>query len=217
MKYFAPPVEKLIEQFERLPGIGYKTAQRLAFFVLDLPKDQAEEFAKAILDAKQTVHTCKVCQNLTDGEICSICSDPMRDKGLICVVTDPKDVVALERTREYKGLYHVPHGVISPLNGIGPDQLRIKELLQRVADEDIREVIMATNPDTEGEATAMYLSRLLKPFGVAVTRLAYGVLCGRASGICRRSDPHPGSGRPHSDLNTAKERAKRHALFFILR
>lgn len=178
MKYFAPPVEKLIEQFERLPGIGYKTAQRLAFFVLDLPKDQAEEFAKAILDAKQTVHTCRVCQNLTDGEICSICSDPMRDKGLICVVTDPKDVVALERTREYKGLYHVLHGVISPLNGIGPDQLRIKELLQRVADEDIREVIMATNPDTEGEATAMYLSRLLKPFGVAVTRLAYGVPVG---------------------------------------
>ena len=178
MKYFAPPVEKLIEQFERLPGIGYKTAQRLAFFVLDLPKDQAEEFARAILDAKQTVHTCKVCQNLTDGEICSICSDPMRDKGLICVVTDPKDVVALERTREYKGLYHVLHGVISPLNGIGPDQLRIKELLQRVADEDIREVIMATNPDTEGEATAMYLSRLLKPFGVAVTRLAYGVPVG---------------------------------------
>ncbi len=178
MKYFAPPVEKLIEQFELLPGIGYKPAQRLAFFVLDLPKDQAEEFAKAILDAKQTVHTCKVCQNLTDGEICSICSDPMRDKGLICVVTDPKDVVALERTREYKGLYHVLHGVISPLNGIGPDQLRIKELLQRVADEDIREVIMATNPDTEGEATAMYLSRLLKPFGVAVTRLAYGVPVG---------------------------------------
>lgn len=178
MKYFAPPVEKLIEQFERLPGIGYKTAQRLAFFVLDLPKDQAEEFAKAILDAKQTVHTCRVCQNLTDGEICSICSDPMRDKGLICVVTDPKDVVALERTREYKGLYHVLHGVISPLNGIGPDQLRIKELLQRVADEDIREVIMATNPDTEGEATATYLSRLLKPFGVAVTRLAYGVPVG---------------------------------------
>ena len=173
MKYFAPPVEKLIEQFERLPGIGYKTAQRL-----DLPKDQAEEFAKAILDAKQTVHTCRVCQNLTDGEICSICSDPMRDKGLICVVTDPKDVVALERTREYKGLYHVLHGVIPPLNGIGPDQLRIKELLQRVADEDIREVIMATNPDTEGEATAMYLSRLLKPFGVAVTRLAYGVPVG---------------------------------------
>ena len=178
MKYFAPPVEKLIEQFERLPGIGYKTAQRLAFFVLDLPEDQAAEFAQAILDAKQTVHTCKVCQNLTDGEICSICSDPMRDKGLICVVTDPKDVVALERTREYKGLYHVLHGVISPLNGIGPDQLRIKELLQRLADEDIREVIMATNPDTEGEATAMYLSRLLKPFGVAVTRLAYGVPVG---------------------------------------
>ncbi len=178
MEYFPAPLEALVEQFARLPGIGGKSAQRLAFFVLDLPKDQAEEFAKAILDAKQTVHTCKVCQNLTDGEICSICSDPMRDKGLICVVTDPKDVVALERTREYKGLYHVLHGVISPLNGIGPDQLRIKELLQRVADEDIREVIMATNPDTEGEATAMYLSRLLKPFGVAVTRLAYGVPVG---------------------------------------
>ena len=198
MKYFAPPVEKLIEQFERLPGIGYKTAQRLAFFVLDLPKDQAEEFAKAILDAKQTVHTCKVCQNLTDGEICSICSDPMRDKGLICVVTDPKDVVALERTREYKGLYHVLHGVISPLNGIGPDQLRIKELLQRVADEDIREVIMATNPDTEGEDTAMYLSRLLKPFGVAVTRLAYGDVYKRQM--------YPGAGARSGDGDGEGER-----------
>lgn len=178
MKYFAAPVEKLIEQFERLPGIGYKTAQRLAFFVLNLPKEQAEEFAQAILDAKNTVSTCKVCQNLTDGEICSICSDTTRDHGTICVVTDPKDVIALERTREYKGVYHVLHGVISPLGGVGPDQLRIKELLQRVADEEIQEIIMATNPDTEGEATAMYLSRLLKPFGVRITRLAYGVPVG---------------------------------------
>lgn len=178
MKYFAAPVEKLIEQFERLPGIGYKTAQRLAFFVLNLPKDQAEEFAQAILDAKNTVSTCKICQNLTDGEVCSICGDATRDHATICVVTDPKDVIALERTREYKGVYHVLHGVISPLSGVGPDQLRIKELLQRVADEDIQEIIMATNPDTEGEATAMYLSRLLKPFGVKITRLAYGVPVG---------------------------------------
>ena len=176
--FFPTALENLIDKFAMLPGIGKKSAQRLAFFVLGLPEGEAESFADAIIQARGTVHTCKVCQNLTDGEICSICSDPMRDKGLICVVTDPKDVVALERTREYKGLYHVLHGVISPLNGIGPDQLRIKELLQRVADEDIREVIMATNPDTEGEATAMYLSRLLKPFGVAVTRLAYGVPVG---------------------------------------
>ena len=156
MKYFAAPVEKLIEQFERLPGIGYKTAQRLAFFVLGLPNEQAEEFAQAILDAKHTVSTCKICQNLTDHEVCSICSDPARDHTTICVL----------------------HGVISPLNGVGPDQLRIKELLQRVADEEIHEIIMATNPDTEGEATAMYLSRLLKPFGVRITRLAYGVPVG---------------------------------------
>ncbi|WP_458863619.1 recombination mediator RecR [Acidaminobacterium chupaoyuni] len=180
MKYFAAPVEKLIEQFERLPGIGYKTAQRLAFFVLALPREQAEEFAQAILEAKNTVSTCKICQNLTDSETCSICSDPTRDHHTICVVTDPKDVIALERTREYHGLYHVLHGAISPLNGIGPEQLRIKELLERVADEteDVTEVIMATNPDTEGEATAMYLSRLLKPFGVRITRLAYGVPVG---------------------------------------
>jgi len=148
MKYFAAPVEKLIEQFERLPGIGYKTAQRLAFFVLALPREQAEEFAQAILEAKNTVSTCKICQNLTDSETCSICSDPTRDHHTICVVTDPKDVIALERTREYHGLYHVLHGAISPLNGIGPEQLRIKELLERVADEteDVTEVIMAQTP-----------------------------------------------------------------------
>lgn len=178
MKFFAPPVERLIEEFARLPGIGRKTAQRLAFYVLDLPKEDAQRFADAILQAKNKVFTCKLCQNLTDTEVCSICSNPNRDSGLICVVADPRDVLAFERTREYNGLYHVLHGVISPMNHIGPDDIRIRELLQRVADTDVREVIIATNPDTEGEATAMYLARLLKPFGVVVTRLAYGIPVG---------------------------------------
>ena len=178
MQFFAAPVERLIEQFEKLPGIGHKSAQRLAFFILSLPSEEAEAMANAILDAKRTIFTCKVCQNLTDREVCPICSNPSRDAGIICVVTDPKDVAALERTREFGGLYHVLHGVISPLNHIGPDDLRIKELLERVAASDVREVIMATNQDTEGEATAMYLSRLLKPFGVRITRLAYGVPVG---------------------------------------
>lgn len=178
MKFFAPPVERLIEEFARLPGIGQKTAQRLAFHVLDMSKEDAQHFADAIMQAKSTVFTCKVCQNLTDSEICPICSNPNRDPGVICVVADPRDVLAFERTREYNGLYHVLHGVISPMNHIGPDDIRIRELLQRVADTDVREVIIATNPDTEGEATAMYLARLLKPFGVAVTRLAYGIPVG---------------------------------------
>ena len=178
MKFFAPPVERLIEGFARLPGIGQKTAQRLAFHVFDMPKEDAQRFADAIMQAKSTVFTCKVCQNLTDSEICPICSNPNRDPGVICVVADPRDVLAFERTREYNGLYHVLHGVISPMNHIGPDDIRIRELLQRVADTDVREVIIATNPDTEGEATAMYLARLLKPFGVAVTRLAYGIPVG---------------------------------------
>ncbi len=178
MKFFAPPVERLIEEFARLPGIGQKTAQRLAFHVLDMSKEDAQRFADAIMQAKSTVFTCKVCQNLTDSEICPICSNPNRDPGVICVVADPRDVLAFERTREYNGLYHVLHGVISPMNHIGPDDIRIRELLQRVADTDVHEVIIATNPDTEGEATAMYLARLLKPFGVAVTRLAYGIPVG---------------------------------------
>jgi recombination protein RecR len=178
MKYYAAPLEKLIEQFERLPGIGHKSAQRLAFHVLSLPDGEAEEFARAILDARGSIHTCRVCQNLTEGDLCPICADPRRDATTICVVADPKDLIAIERTREYHGLYHVLHGVISPLNDVGPDQLRIKELLQRVADTDVHEIIMATNPDTEGETTAMYLSRLLKPFGVKVTRLAYGIPVG---------------------------------------
>ena len=165
MRYFPAAFETLTEQFARLPGIGSKTAQRLAFHVLSLPDDAAAEFASAILQAKKTIHTCPVCQNLTDEPVCSICSDPQRDHGQICVVAEPKDVIAMERTREYHGLYHVLHGVISPLNHIGPDDIRIRELLDRVGKEEVREVIMATNPDTEGEATAMYLSRLLRPVG----------------------------------------------------
>ena len=178
MKFFAPPVERLIEEFARLPGIGQKTAQRLAFHVLDMSKEDAQKFADTIVEAKSTVFTCKVCQNLTDSEVCPICANPNRDHGVICVVADPRDVLAFERTREFNGLYHVLHGVISPMNHVGPDDIRIRELLQRVADTDVREGIIATNPDTEGEATAMYLSRLLKPFGVSVTRLAYGIPVG---------------------------------------
>ena len=180
MPFFAQPVEKLIEEFAKLPGIGQKTAQRLAFYILNQPKETAEAFAQALLDAKEKVYTCKVFQNLTDSEVCSICSNPARDHGVICVVTEPKDVIAFERTREFNGLYHVLHGTISPLGGVGPDDIRIKELLERVADEeeDVREVILATNPDTEGEATAMYLSRLLRPFDIKITRLAYGMPVG---------------------------------------
>ncbi len=178
MQFFAPPVERLIEEFARLPGIGQKTAQRLAFHVLNQPKEDAERFAEAILQAKQQIFTCKVCQNLTDSEVCPICSNPTRDKGVSCVVADPRDVIAFERTREFHGLYHVLHGTISPLNHVGPDDIRIRELLTRVAETDVREIIIATNPDTEGEATAMYISRLLKPFNVRVTRLAYGIPVG---------------------------------------
>ena len=178
MQYFPAALQDLADQFGRLPGIGGKTAQRLAFYVLGLPDDEAQAFADAILTAKRSVHTCPVCQNLTDREICPICSDDLRDRGLICVVADPKDVIAMERSREFSGVYHVLHGVISPLNHVTQDDIRIKELLQRVASGQVREVIMATNPDTEGEATAMYISRLLRPMEVKVTRLAYGVPVG---------------------------------------
>ena len=178
MRAFPAALERLTEQFARLPGIGMKSAQRLAFYVLSLPKDEAQSFAQAILDAKDSVRLCPVCQNLTDQELCAICADPERDHSLICVVAEPKDVIAMERAREYHGVYHVLHGVISPLSHVGPDDLRIRELLNRVADGSVREVIMATNPDTEGEATAMYLSRLLRPMGVKVTRLAYGIPVG---------------------------------------
>ena len=178
MQYFPAALQELADQFARLPGIGGKTAQRLAFYVLGLPMEDAQSFADAIIEAKQTVHTCPVCQNLTDREICPICDDDMRDKGLICVVAEPKDVIAMERSREFSGVYHVLHGVISPLNHVTQDDIRIKELLQRVANGTVREVIMATNPDTEGEATAMYISRLLRPMEVKVTRLAYGIPVG---------------------------------------
>ena len=178
MLYFPAALQELSDQFARLPGIGGKTAQRLAFYVLSLPEEDAQAFADAIVSAKQTVHTCPVCQNLTDREICTICNDDMRDKGLICVVAEPKDVIAMERSREFNGVYHVLHGVISPLNHVTQDDIKIKELLQRVAQGGVREVIMATNPDTEGEATAMYISRLLRPMQIKVTRLAYGVPVG---------------------------------------
>ena len=178
MQYFPAALQDLADQFGRLPGIGGKTAQRLAFHVLSLPLEDAESFANAILEAKRTVHTCPVCQNLTDRALCPICDDDMRDKGQICVVAEPKDVIAMERSREFGGVYHVLHGVISPLNHVSQDDIKIRELLHRVAAGDVREVIMATNPDTEGEATAMYISRLLRPMEVKVTRLAYGVPVG---------------------------------------
>ena len=178
MRYFPAALERLTEQFAKLPGIGGKTAQRLAFYLLSLPEEEVAEFAAALTEAKKSVHFCPVCQNLTDRDICPICDDDSRDHGVICVVADPKDVIAMERAREFSGVYHVLHGVISPLNHIGPDDIRIRELLNRVAKGGVREVIMATNPDTEGEATAMYISRLLRPMEVRVTRLAYGIPVG---------------------------------------
>ena len=178
MQYFPVALQELADQFARLPGIGGKTAQRLAFHVLSLPEDEAQEFADAIMAAKKTVHTCPVCQNLTDREVCPICDDDLRDRSIICVVAEPKDVIAMERSREFSGVYHVLHGVISPLNHVTQDDIKIRELLMRVGSGQVREVIMATNPDTEGEATAMYISRLLRPLEVKVTRLAYGVPVG---------------------------------------
>lgn len=178
MSFFPASLENLVDKFASLPGIGRKSAQRLAFYILGLPELEARAFADAILAAKSSVHCCSVCQNLTEEEICSICSSTTRDHGTICVVSEPRDVLSIERGREYNGDYHVLHGVLSPMSHVGPDDIRIKELLVRVAENDIEEIIMATNPDTEGEATAMYISRLLKPFEVKVTRLAYGIPVG---------------------------------------
>ena len=178
MSFFPASLENLIDKFAALPGIGRKSAQRLAFHVLSLPEAEALSFADAITEAKRSVHTCRICQNLTEGEICSICASDRRDHSTICVVSEPRDVLSIERGHEYNGSYHVLHGVLSPMNHVGPEDIRIKELLHRVAEEDVSEVIMATNPDTEGEATAMYLSRLLKPFQIRVTRLAYGIPVG---------------------------------------
>lgn len=178
MSFFPASLETLIDKFAALPGIGRKSAQRLAFHVLSGSDEEADSFADAIKNAKKNIHFCKVCQNLTEDEICPICSSTKRDRSLICVVSDPKDVLSIERGREYNGTYHVLHGVLSPMNHIGPDDIKIKELLVRLADEEVAEVIMATNPDTEGEATAMYISRLIKPFNIKVSRLAYGIPVG---------------------------------------
>lgn len=178
MQFFPAALQNLADQFGRLPGIGSKTAMRLAFHVLELPLEEAQAFSEAILDAKAKVHACPCCQNLTDEEMCPICRDDDRDHSLICVVAEPKDVIAMERSREFRGVYHVLHGVISPLNRVTQDDIRIRELLQRVAEGNVREIIMATNPDTEGEATAMYISRLLRPMEIKVTRLAYGIPVG---------------------------------------
>ena len=172
------PLARLVEQLERLPGIGHKSAQRLAYYLLNIGDGAAADFVGAITDAREKIHECRICHNLTDQELCPICRTDSRDKGIICVVEDPRDVMAFERTREYNGTYHVLHGTISPMDGVGPDQLRIKQLLARIAGEEVREVIMATNPTVEGEATAMYISKLLKPFEVRVTRLAYGIPVG---------------------------------------
>ena len=178
MAEYIESLRNLAEKFGRLEGVGKKTAMRMAFSVLELDVEEAEDFARAILDAKEKIHLCPICQNLTDREVCPICADEERDRSVICVVTDARTVLAMEKVREYRGTYHVLHGLISPMNGITPEQLKIKVLLARVGTGEVGEVIVATNPTVEGEATAMYLSRLLQPFGVRVTRLAYGVPVG---------------------------------------
>ena len=178
MNYSVLPLTKLTECFARLPGIGRKSAQRLAFHILRMPEEEAKAFANAILEAREKIGYCEICKNITDTPRCAICSDETRDKSTVCVVEDPRDVIAIERTKEYHGLYHVLGGLISPMDGIGPENLFIKELLARLGDGTVKEVIMATNPTIEGEATAMYLSRLIKPMGIKVSRLAYGIPVG---------------------------------------
>lgn len=178
MSYNIVPLNELINQFSRLPGIGKKTAQRLAYSIIEQPPERAKQFADALINAREKIHLCKVCQTLTDKDICDFCSDEKRDRTTVCVVEDPRDVMAFERTREYKGVYHVLHGVISPLDGVGPEQLKLKELMSRLSSGEVKEIIMATNPTVEGEATASYISRLVKPMGIKVTRLAYGIPVG---------------------------------------
>lgn len=172
------PLEELVNQFARLPGIGRKTARRLAYSIIEQPEERAKQFADALINAKEKIRFCSVCQNFTDKEVCHICSDEKRDRSTVCVVEDPRDVAAFERTREFRGLYHVLHGVISPLDNIGPDKLKIKELIARLSTGEIKEIIMATNPTVEGEATSGYISKLIKPFGIKVSRLAYGIPVG---------------------------------------
>lgn len=178
MGYYAPPLARLIEVFEKLPGIGHKTAQRLAFHMLNAPQADAENFAAALLEAKEKIHYCSVCQNLTDDDVCELCSSTKRDHTVICVVEGVRDLLAMERTHEYRGMYHVLHGALSPLDGIGPDDLKIKELLVRLSKEPVTELIMATNSNVEGEATAMYLCKLVQPFGIKVTKIAHGIPVG---------------------------------------
>ena len=178
MAEYIESLQHLAEEFGRLEGVGKKTAMRMAFSVLELEQEEAEAFASAILEARRIIHLCPVCQNLTDRDLCPICADPTRDHSLICVVTDAKAVLSMEKVREFRGVYHVLHGLISPINGVTPEHLKIKELLTRVETGEVQEIIVATNPTVEGEATAMYLSRLLRPLGVRVTRLAYGVPVG---------------------------------------
>ena len=171
-------LEKLIEEFRKMPSVGVKSAERMAYYILGLDDEDTKSLVDAINNAHTNIHTCSVCHNLTEDEKCSICNNPKRDQSVICVVENPRDVTAFERTHEYKGVYHVLHGVLSPMNNIGPDNIRIKELIQRMADDSVNEVIMATNATTEGEATAMYIARLLKPMGIQVSRLAYGIPVG---------------------------------------
>src|SRR4051812_17539182 len=176
--YYAKPLARLVAELEKLPGIGPKSAQRLAFYLLRLPPEEACLLANAIVEVKEQIHTCSVCFNFTDQEVCEICSSPRRDKTLLCVVADPRDLIAIERTNEFRGLYHVLGGVISPMEGIGPDQLRMRELLERVTRDEVKEVILATNPQVEGEATALYVHRLLTPFKVCVSKIAFGLPMG---------------------------------------
>lgn len=178
MSYYSPSIEKLIESFEKLPSIGHKTAQRLAFHMLDLSMEEAEEFTNSIITAKKNLKFCSKCFNIADTDPCSICSNPKRDQSIICVVEDVRDVIAMERTHEFKGVYHVLHGSISPMNGVGPEDIKIKELLNRIMNGNVKEIILATNPRVEGEATSMYISKLVKPLGVKATRIARGIPIG---------------------------------------
>lgn len=178
MSYYSPSIEKLIENFEKLPSIGHKTAIRLAFHMLDLDQERTQEFIDSIVEAKRNLKYCSKCYNISDTDPCPICSSPKRDASVICVVEDVRDVIAMERTHEFKGVYHVLHGSISPMNGIGPDDIKIKELLARLSDNNVKEIILATNPRVEGEATAIYLSKIIKPLGIKVTRIAQGIPVG---------------------------------------
>ena len=178
MSYYSPSIEKLIENFEKLPSIGHKTAIRLAFHMLDLDQERTQEFIDSIVEAKKNLKYCSKCYNISDTDPCPICSSPKRDASVICVVEDVRDVIAMERTHEFKGVYHVLHGSISPMNGIGPDDIKIKELLARLSDKNVKEIILATNPRVEGEATAIYLSKIIKPLGIKVTRIAQGIPVG---------------------------------------